>query len=309
MVGDTCLMRRVLFGPRLVGLNAAFAIRRMLMLCSLCVVCACSAQPAVKPQPSLLPSTAAPSSTLDAIPAVTPAAVIDKSQLLASGIRIEEHPLVRRPEIEPLILEALDGQNEVELFRRHASELHQSLRPESYYGVSAGSLWAMQGSSKLQTAEFGGADVSAVVTRDGQPFFSVPNASPGVTSPFRVLAVYGDHWVLELAQRAQSPDGSTFFSGRVFVDGLSLDDQYGYQESFGFQTMAGRPFYFFRRGGQVGVVVDGQEVPLGYDDVPHYGCCSAGALNPRMARNMLAFFARRGERWYYVEIGAFDEDR
>ncbi len=251
-----------------------------------------------------------PGSMPSATPAVLPTLpVIDKSQLLPSGIRIEEHPLARRPEIEPLVFTALDGQTEVQLFRTHASELHQSLRPESYYGVCACSLWVMQGGARLETAEIGGAVTSAIVTRDGQALFSVPNNSPGVTSPFRVLATYDDHWVLELAQRVENPDSTMYFSGRVFVDGNSLNDQHDYQESFGFQTMAGRPFYFFRRAGRIGVVVDGQEVSLDYDDVSHYGCCSAGALNPRMARNMVAFFARRGERWYYVEIGAFDEDR
>jgi hypothetical protein len=231
------------------------------------------------------------------------------SQLLAaSGLRIEEHPLVSRPEIEPLLFTSLDGQNEVQLFRTHASLLHQSLRPESYYSVVHGSLSAMQGSDRLDAMEVGGADVTAALTRNGAPLFSVPNESPGVTSPFRVLTTYDDHWVLELAQRVEGAEATVYFSGRVFVDGSSLNNRYGYQESFGFQTIAGRPFYFFERDDKIGIVYDGAEVALQYDGVPHYGCCSAGTLNPRVARNMLAFFAWRGERWYYVEIGAFDED-
>ncbi len=278
----------------------------------LCLLSACGAQPGASPTVASLAATLPATSVR--IPSQTPpnsapALLINQSQLLPSGIRIEEHPLISRPQIEPLTSVALDGQNEVQLLRTHASLLHQSLRPESYYSVSAGSLSVTHGDSRLETQEIGGTDASATVTRNGEPFFSVPNPSPGVTSPFRVLAVYDDHWVLELAQRVVDPDGTIHFSGRVFIDGNSLNDQYGYQESFGFQTMAGTPFYFFRRDGQIGVIVDGQEVSLGYDEVPHYGCCSAGALNARIARNMIAFFARRGDRWYYVEIGAFDEDR
>jgi len=230
--------------------------------------------------------------------------------LLPSGIRIEEHPLISRPEIEPLVFMGLDGQNEVQLLRTHASELHRSLRPESYYSICGCSLWVMQGGGKLEIADEQSAwDASAAITRDGAVIFEVPNRSPGVTSPYRVLAVYGDHWVVELAERTENPDASIYFSGRVFVDGQSLNDKYGYQETFGFQTIAGRPFYFYRRDSQIGVAADGQEVPLQYDEVPHYGCCSAGALNPRIARNMIAFFARRDDRWYYVEIGAFEENR
>ena len=63
------------------------------------------------------------------------------------------------------------------------------------------------------------------------------------------------------------------------------------------------------RDGRIGIVENGHEVPLDYDQVPHYGCCNAGALNPRIARNMIAFFARRGERWYHVEIEAFEQGR
>ena len=54
--------------------------------------------------------------------------------------------------------------------------------------------------------------------------------------------------------------------------------------------------------GRIGIVENAYEVP-------HHGCCSAGAPNLRIARNMIAFFARRGERWYYVKIGAFEQGR
>lgn len=165
----------------------------------------------------------------------------------------------------------------------------------------------MQGNDRLEAADE--QPGRAVVKRNGVVVFSVPNDSPGVTSPYRVLATYDDHWVLELAQQEQNADGSTYFSGRVFIDGRSVNEEFGYQEAFGFQTIAGRPFYFYKQDDQIGVVADGQPVFLGYDEVPHYGCCSASALNPRIARNMLAFFARRGDRWYYVEIGAFEADR
>ncbi len=305
-------MRSSLVSPRWIFSVTAPAAWQALAFAALCLLSACGAQPEASPAVASLAATLPATSIRipnQTPPIPAPALVINRSQLLPSGIRIEEHPLVSRPEIEPLSFADLDGQNEVQLLRTHASLLHEKLRPESYYSVSAGSLSVTHGESRLEAVEIGGTDASVAVTRNGEPFFSVQNNSPGVTSPFRVLATYDEHWVLELAQRVENPDATVYFSGRVFIDGNSLNDQYAYQESFGFQTMAGTPFYFFRRDGQIGVVVDGQEVSLGYDEVPHYGCCSAGALNPRIARNMIAFFARRGERWYYVEIGAFDAER
>jgi hypothetical protein len=42
-------------------------------------------------------------------------------------------------------------------------------------------------------------------------------------------------------------------------------------------------------------------ISLGGDQ--YYWCCSAAALNPRSAKNMVAFFAQPGGVRYYVEIG------
>lgn len=94
-------------------------------------------------------------------------------------------------------------------------------------------------------------------------------------------------------------------SGQIIEDGESLNERYGYDETFGFQLLHGTPFYFFKKGSAIGAVYDRQEVQLGYNEVPHDGCCSPGELNPISAENMLAFFAQRDGRWYYVEIGVF----
>ncbi len=69
--------------------------------------------------------------------------------------------------------------------------------------------------------------------------------------------------------------------------------------------MAGRPFYCFKKDGKIGLSYDGQVVEVGYDDIPHYGCCCAAELNPSPAKNMVAFFAKREGIWYYVEISVY----
>ena len=81
----------------------------------------------------------------------------------------------------------------------------------------------------------------------------------------------------------------------------------GYDEAFGFQLLAGKPFYFYLRNGHVGYSYDGKEMELDYDEVPHYRCCGESVLNPVQARNMVAFFAVREKTWFYDELGAFDE--
>jgi hypothetical protein len=70
--------------------------------------------------------------------------------------------------------------------------------------------------------------------------------------------------------------------------------------------MNDKPFYFFKKFGRLGISYDGREIPLGYAEIPRYGCCSAAALNPRSAENMVSFFAQRDGIWYYVEVGVFN---
>ena len=231
-----------------------------------------------------------------------------------SGLSIEEHALAKRPEIEPLVLLPLDNLTQEQMFSKHANEFQDNLRPESYYGLCGCSLLAMLGNDKLEPFESGifspGQKVLVGVKRNGKVIFSTMSELPGTTSGFRVLTTYDTHWVLELAGGVKKIEGNqqvdSFYPGSIFVDGKSLNDIHVYDESYGFQTIHDKPFYFYKRNGKIGVSYAGKEIPLGYDGVPHYHCCSGGELNPRMARNMIAFFAWRGDQWYYVEAGVFD---
>ncbi len=46
---------------------------------------------------------------------------------------------------------------------------------------------------------------------------------------------------------------------------------------------------------------------LGYDEIPHYNCCGESSLNPKIYPNLVAFFGRKGQAWYYTEIGVFGQ--
>jgi hypothetical protein len=125
--------------------------------------------------------------------------------------------------------------------------------------------------------------------------------SLGLSSPIcklRGLWVHEGHWYLEVA------DDQGW--GQVIRDGESLNERYGYEETFGFQLLHGEPFYFYERGGQIGVFYAGQELAQRYDRVPHYQCCSAAELDPVRSENMVAFFGQRDGTWVYVEMGVYE---
>jgi hypothetical protein len=146
------------------------------------------------------------------------------------------------------------------------------------------------------------------VTRNGKQIYRIPVGNNSPISSLRGLWTYAGHWVLETAYVTNHQVGNEInsqASGQISIDGKLLNEQLDYQEAFGFQTMHAKAFYFFKQYGEIGVVYNGVTIPLGYSEIPHYGCCSAATLNPRVAQNMVAFFARKGSTWYYVEIGVF----
>jgi hypothetical protein len=139
------------------------------------------------------------------------------------------------------------------------------------------------------------------VTRNEQEIYKIATGDVSPVTPLRSLWVYDNHWVLETAfVKAPHYDEAT---GQITMDGELLNEKYGYEEAFGFQTINDRPFYFFKKDGKIDAWYDGQIIPLGYDTVAHYLCCSAGELNPRMWKNMVAFFSAIGRKRFLVKIG------
>jgi hypothetical protein len=253
-----------------------------------------SCRPAQNPTPTAMQSTRILASTATSPGRVFTPQASNTPWIFPSGLSIEEDPLAKPPEIEPLVILPLDGLTQAEVIDRHKSDWGETFSPYEYYSVGGGDLWVMQGNDKLEAA-WGPTEngkVTARVTRNGNVIFSMVINPPGTTSPTRVLTVYADHWLFETAQKKTPSPPTTrfvdsFFKGEIFVDGQSLN--------------------FYKRAGKTGVSFDGQDIPLGYDGVWHYGCCSGGELNPRMAENFIGFFAWRADQWYYTGIGVFGQ--
>jgi hypothetical protein len=152
-------------------------------------------------------------------------------------------------------------------------------------------------SEGIQPCEFEGC---INVTLNGKEIFRTNAGGISPIESLRGLWTYDNHWVLET--NLYLPDNP--YNGQIFVDGGSLNEQNGYEESFNFQTINGRPFYFFRRNGKVDAWFDGKEISLGYDDVPHYLCCSGSGLNPKPRQGAVLFFGNKSNRWYFNRIAA-----
>jgi hypothetical protein len=230
-------------------------------------------------------------------------------------LSIEEHALARRPEAEYTQLYFAESTPEG-ILPKHAGERSQiisfmdrSCTMEDHFGQCV-----RQGADQLAawvdytSGPFNSGSVT--LTRNGKRIYRIPVGDSSPIESLRGIWTYDTHWALETAFVTNHHAGNVIdsqASGQISLDGILLNQQFGYQEAFGFQTMHGKSFYFYKQGGEIGVVYNNVAIPLGYAEIPHYGCCSAATLNPRVAQNMVAFFARKGSTWYYVEIGVFGQ--
>ena len=237
---------------------------------------------------------------------------------LPPGLVVEEYPLEGPPDMEPLTFIPLQA-SQAAILARHTSEREAFFPDNSFFTsghfamrVDFGAGELVAGADELfaiENFDQDGREGWASVERNGEEIYRI-DVGPGSPIPtLRGLWAYGDHWLLETARITRREEGNMIYSdaiGQVSQDGELLNSLLGYEEMFGLQLMAGKPFYFFKQDGLIHLAYDGQVVETGYDEIPHYGCCSAGALNPRRAANMVAFFASRDGVWYYVETGVFE---
>jgi len=232
---------------------------------------------------------------------------------LPNGLVVEEYEIKRyMSELEGRYFEPVHGDMEAVFAKRESersrSNSDQILLPnvtgedkvEAVVGEERVSVQLEWVNTQEGTAQFSSTVIH--ITRDGEPIYNMDLGPFAVIYPLQGVWVYDGHWVVEAARVINLRE---LPRGQIIVSGENLNDKNGYEEAFGFQTMAGKPFYFFMRGGNIGVNFDGQEIDLGYERVQHYQCCSGGAFNPIVSQNMVSFFAQWQGIWYYVEIGIY----
>lgn len=220
---------------------------------------------------------------------------------LPEGLTVEEYALRQAPTIEPLAFEPVQGSME-SVYSRRAVERSKVIPVESLLLNGEHSFQKTLGAATLTATEHYSAGVGWVtLTRAGTEIYRIDTGMASPITGLRGLWIYDDHWLMETAYVTQDA-----VNGRLTRDGELLNNGRGYEEAFNFQLMKDKPFYFFKRDGRLGLSYADQDVSAGYDEIPHYNCCSASELNPLQAENMVAFFARRAGTWYYVEVGAYE---
>lgn len=147
-----------------------------------------------------------------------------------------------------------------------------------------------------------------MVQLDGKTIFKIAYGDDSPINPVGGLWALDDEWILELIHIKNRNENNTIYTetrGDIIIDRQSMNKTFGYDESFGFQLMAGKAFYFYEKDGRIGFTYDGQHIQTGFTAVPHYACCSGAGFNPFHFENMVSFFATSEEGHYYTEIGVY----
>ena len=244
----------------------------------------------------LIPATAEPG----AARTPTPIAHCLQAKQGASPLIVEEHPLKvgpMIPQVEGPYFETADEDTGEILAKNQCYRMGEPLYPS--FPVSAGG-------QLLEFRNSGDLGDELQVTLGGQLVYDV-HTRPCAFTEVKGGWGYEGHWVVELGLPTD-PDPWFPTKGQIVQDGQDLNAACGYEESYNFALLGGKPFFFYSRAGEPGIFFDGQELPLEYVEIPHYLCCSAAATNPVTYPNLVQFFGRRGEQWYYVEAYVpFDE--
>jgi len=221
-------------------------------------------------------------------------------------LQLQEHQLTRAPEPAPFQFQPIEGTQE-QVQADHAVE-----RVEVIYNeiITVDLNPAMQSMGKtsdllavLVTEAHDRMKQHVQLKRNEEIIFEAPAGLPSPAMPLQALWTYDDHWALEILYA----DMETY-SGQIYIDGKCINDTMGYEDAFGLQLLAGELFYFYQKDDIFGYSYAGQENDLSYNEISHYYCCGDSMLNPIQAEDMVAFFARKADNWYYVELGAFDNN-
>jgi hypothetical protein len=222
-----------------------------------------------------------------------------------STLQLEEHQLTGAPELVPLGFDPLQSTQE-EVLAKHANERAFTVSNDAFPVDGNPAITSLGESAELTaivvTAIQGQPDQSVRLLRGDELVFEAPAGLPSPVLPVQALWTYDGHWALEILFTDE-----TTWAGQIFIDGELVNEEKGYDEAFGLQLLAEKPFFFYMRDGHAGYSYDGKETDLDYSEIPHYRCCAETAINPLPAQNMVAFFAAKNQEWFYVELGAFNK--
>jgi len=234
-----------------------------------------------------LPSAPDPQPTEAPWPLTPTPAVVHLTPGSAAGLTIEEYPIAATDAVVP-------GYDMVDLVPPEVLA-----RRESWHQVIPCCVPGLYGCPPYVIGEHAYTveliDVLHYnVREDGNLVYTISVTEPPPDPGAHIaLLDWQGQWVLE-------------FNNRVIIDGTSFNEQHSYDRVFNWRVVHGELFYFFEQDGRVHASYGGETLPQTYAEVAHSLCCEPGVCNVQTYADMVAFYARKEDTWFYVEMGVYD---
>lgn len=223
------------------------------------------------------------------------------------GITIEENEIIGQASLDPLTFEPVHGSQQDIKVRHSKDKGKPYLFPDGFEQNGAYVIYPVNVDRHLRVVR-ASENVKIVLQKDEVTILQIDGGDVSPINPLRGLWVEHEHWILEIAFVRNIIDGNAIQSnavGKIYRDSVLLNEEYGYEEMFGFQLLDGKPFYFYKKDRQVYLSYNNEDLPIVYDEIPHYACCSGAELNPIAGSNWIGFWGQRDGVWYYTEIGRY----
>jgi len=142
------------------------------------------------------------------------------------------------------------------------------------------------------------------VLLDKKEIFRIENGKRvGCFAPLLDFWTYDQHWALEVSRCLGENLFELHCFYEVILDGEAQNRLNGYDQSFGFQPINNKPFYFYEKDKQFGFSYNHIDYPLNYTDISYASCCGAADNNPREFLNGVLFNANYQSTQYSVVLG------
>lgn len=172
------------------------------------------------------------------------------SPQLAGRLQLEEHRFIAAPELDPLRFQPLQGTQE-EILAEHANDRSLGFVEDISTNQGNPAIYSLGDSEDLLavlvTSEQGQLEQTVRLLSGDKIIFETYAGLPSPVLPLQGLWTYDGHWALEILLADQNT-----WAGEIFIDGELVNELNGYDETFGLQLLAGKPFFFYQRNGHVG---------------------------------------------------------
>lgn len=227
-------------------------------------------------------------------------------------LEYKEYELKSAPALNPLLLTPVEGSLDQNLKDRLQTSL--SNRTRFIYG-----LYGESYSTTLEYDQDGNRDpayptrANMIVESNSYSFYDFwfPHAKSPYFTSWGIIS-YGGDWYLPVRLTVDiDPDpvvSELIYSDRTIMSQLNFDKTNNYFRSFGFSILSNSLFYFYENEKGFGISLNRVDFDLGFDEVPFGMVDKYQELNPFYADNLITFFGRRGDTWYYVEIKEIENE-